>query len=179
MPIPLRYISVRGQRSRASMTSPLLCGSSVIFHVLLCEMSTLLSYLFWTLPPNFLLLTCVDPSFSQSSVDVNKHDDEEVQEGANDPQQGQDRLLAPLYPLVPEPPLYWRWSSPFCPPHLCLHGCLSVEKQESSMRQTIDKSGSLLAATRSVHPEARQSALCSGTEGEISLSADCPAASLA
>lgn len=95
-------------------------------------------------------------SFSQSSVDVNKHNDEEVQEGANDPQQGQDGLLSFLFTLLRPNLLYTDGGRPHSDPPPLSPGCLSVEKQESRMRQTIDKQALIQRPDRTLGGAARR-----------------------
>lgn len=144
MSIPLRYISVRGQRSRASITSPVLSGpvSSSTFFSVRCQPFCHISVGHRPLPPP--ALNPHGSFFSQSSVDVNKHDDEEVQEGANDPQQGQDGLLSLLFTLLLPNLLYTDGGRPHSDPPTSVSRVLicgeTGAQHETNNRQDVEAS---------------------------------------
>lgn len=190
MSITLIYIR-KGSEIKNEHHSPRPEQPSVIFHVLLFATSTLPSYLRWT-PP--LTSTCLQPVWILLT-EWCKCKQTQWRRGSRRcqwfPAGPRWTPLAPLFPLAPEPPLYWRWSSPFWPPHLCVQGAYlwrnsramwdNQQDMEASFRSSMWPIRSLRfqMATKSAHPEARLNAQWSSTEGEISLSTYCPTASVA
>lgn len=150
MSIALMYIR-KGSEIKNEHLSPRPEQPSVIFHVLLFATPALPSYLRWT-PP--LTSSCFQPAWILLT-EWCKCKQTQWQRGSRRcqwfPTGPRWTPLAPLFPLAPEPPLYWRWSSPFWPPHLCLQGAYLWRNRRAMWDKQSARHGSLFPFLRAAH----------------------------